>query len=382
MACTTCKIMDQRRALIRDYVSGLYSVSELSRRYERSRRNVLKWIARFEQDGWSGLEDRSSAPKSCPHRTDAAIEELIVATRRAHTTWGAKKLLQYLVPKHTGLVFPAISTVNDILDRHELLEKRPNRRRRIAGGGTIRDVDERPNLRWCIDFKGQFRLGDRSYCYPLTLTDHYSRYLLACKAFPNISGTSVRRHLLRVFHECGLPERILSDNGAPFVGNGRWGLSRLSVLWIKYGINHERSRPGCPQDNGRHERMHRTLKNETTRPPQATITRQQDCFDTFRLEFNIERPHDSHDGATPSALWQVSTRAMPSRIPTPQYAGHCEVRRVTGNGTIKFKNEWHFLSEVLEGEHVALEEIDDGIWNVWFYAHLLARLDERTGEIS
>lgn len=381
MVWKTSNIMDLRLALIKDYASGLYSQTELSERHGICRSTVIKWIVRFEEEGSKGLEDRVSRPKSCPHQTDPSIEQLIVATRKDHPHWGAKKLLQYLVPRNKTLVFPAKSTVNDILDRHNLLVKQPKRRRASTVAARAGSVPDEANARWCIDFKGQFRLGDRRYCYPLTLSDHHSRYLLLCKGLARIDGADVKRQLLRVFRECGLPDRILSDNGPPFVGIGQWGLSRLNVWWIKYDILHERSRPGRPQDNGRHERMHRTLKQETARPPQKTMTRQQNRFDEFQLEFNGERPHDAHDGMTPSSLWQPSNRLLPSSIPTPQYDGHYQVRRVTANGVIKFKREWRFLSETLEGESVGLEEIDDGLWNIWFYQRLLGRLDERTGAI-
>jgi len=373
--------MDRRHVLIDDYLSGMFSKKELAERAGVSRPTIDLWIARFEALGREGLADRSSAPHNSPRRTAADVEQLILATRRKHPSWGAKKLRQYLELHRSQLELPARSTINDILDRHGELRKQVARRSDAPRGRTAGGTATAANERWCLDFKGQFLLGNHRYCYPLTVSDEHSRYLLLCHALSSTEGAPVRRQLERLFAEHGLPERIRSDNGSPFAGIGLWGLSRLNVWWTTLGIIHQPSRRGCPQDNGRHERMHRTLKAEATRPPEQTMPRQQRRFDGFRHEYNDERPHEALDGLPPARLWQPSPRALPATIPGPEYPGHYEVRRVGGNGTIKFKNEVRFLSGALDGNDLGLEEIDDGIWSIWLYHRLLGRLELRSGII-
>jgi transposase InsO family protein len=230
---------------------------------------------------------------------------------------------------------------------------------------------------WCIDFKGQFRLGNQQYCYPLTITDQYSRYLLECYGLESTGFAEEIRRLTRVFREYGLPEVIRSDNGSPFASTGLCGLSQLNVWWMKLGIIHDRIDPGCPQQNGQHERMHRTLKAEATRPAKPTMAQQQRCFNAWRKQFNQDRPHQGIGNARPADLYQRSARALPARLPVPEYAGHYEVRRVRSGGVIQFKGRDIFVSQVLEREQVALEEIDEGIWRVLFYQRELGRLDQR-----
>jgi putative transposase len=381
VAWNTTDIMDQRNALIDDFLSRMFSKIELADRYQISRPTVNFWIARFEEFGRPGLIDRSSTPQRVPLRTSTAIETLIVETRRKHPTWGAKKLLQYLVPRNAAVAFPARSTVNDILDRHGLLKRQQRRDRRCPRPPHVSEAVSAANQRWCLDFKGQFRLGNGKYCYPLTVSDEHSRMLLLCHGLANTAGAGVRQQLERLFGAIGLPERIRSDNGSPFGGNGHWGLSRLNVWWAKLGIIYQPSRPGHPEDNGRHERMHRTLKQEATRPPASSFPLQQERFDIFRAEYNTERPHEAHAGATPGSQWQPSARQLPSTLPAAEYPGHFEQRRVNVNGVIKFKRAELFLSETLEGESIGLEETDDGIWSIWFYQRLLGRLNERDGLI-
>jgi putative transposase len=382
--------MDQRKALIDDFLSGMYGKAELAERYGVSRPTVNKWIGRFKQDGYAGLADRSSAPRRCGHRTEARIEELILEVRRKHPRWGARKILAYIDNKRSGprpkapfnlpaeLVLPARSTANDLLGRHGMLQRQSRAQRPPRRSSELTGAASQAGECYFIDFKGHFRMGNGRYCYGLTMTDADSRMLLVCEALPDTGGDGVRRVLECVFSDSGLPERIHSDNGTPFSSTARCGLSRLNIWWTKLGITHELSRPGCPQDNPQHERMHRTMKAETTRPPEHDLEAQQRRFGAFREEFNHERPHEALGGRTPSMLWTPSLRPLPESLASPEYAGHFEVRRVTSNGVIKFRNDWLFLSETLEGESVALEEIDDGIWSVWFYRLLLGRYDERS----
>lgn len=377
--------MHERHKLIIEYQSGLYSVRELADRYGISRKTAYKWIDRYQADGSAGLQEHSRAPKSCPHRTEAAIVQRIVQLRREHPSWGPRKLRVLLERSDSEIRLPSASTIATILAQHGLIEPRSHRRRPgplsqpVGRAGLLRA--DAANAVWCIDFKGEFRLGNRAYCYPLTLSDAYSRYVLACDALAGTTHAGTQRCLQRLFSEYGLPETIRSDNGVPFVSQSLGGLSRLNLWWIKLGIVHQRIDPGAPQQNGRHERMHRTLKAETTRPPAESMRAQQERFACWREQFNHERPHEAIGYVPPAQLYQRSSRAYPERLASPQYAGHAEVRLVSSAGTIRWKSVPIFLSSVLAGEYVALEEVDDGIWNVLFFDRLIGKLDERNRRI-
>ena len=238
------------------------------------------------------------------------------------------------------------------------------------------------NQIWPADFKGQFKTRDGIYCYPLTVTDHYSRQLLVCEALPSVRTEGAMPVFERLFREIGLPEAIRTDNGVPFASTGIHGLCALNVWWMKLGIVQQRITPGKPQQNGQHERMHRDLKRDTTRPPAANLTKQQEVFDCFRARYNDERPHEAIDGQVPSDRWKPSPRTMPDRIKPPEYPGHFEVRRVSNGGAIRLAMHQRFLSNALANEYVGLEEVDDGIWNIIYYTTLLGRIDERDGVIT
>jgi putative transposase len=377
--------MHERHKLIAEYQSGLYSIAELADRYAVARKTVYKWIDRYRREGSAGLQEHSRAPKTCPHRTDPALAERIVQLRREHPSWGARKLrvvLERSVEQGDPLLkLPSASTIATILAHRQLVVRRPQRRRPQPVTRAGRLVAEAANAVWCIDFKGEFRLGNGQYCYPLTLTDAYSRYVLACDGLPNTGYDGTQRSMQRLFQEYGLPDAIRSDNGVPFASQALGGLSRLNVWWMKLGISHQRIPPGQPQHNGRHERMHRTLKAETTRPPAETMRAQQQRFQQWREQFNEDRPHEAIGYATPATLYQSSQRLYPQRLPKPEYAGHCQVRLVSAVGAIRFKKIPIFISSVLAGEYVALEEIDDGIWNVLFFDRQLARYDQRSGRM-
>ena len=276
--------------------------------------------------------------------------------------------------------FPAPSTVGDILKRAGLVPRRKKRRRVHPGSSPI--TAEAPGEVWAADFKGEFRLGSGAYCYPLTTQEAYSCMLLACRGLPSTAHEGTQAVFERLSRTRGLPKAIRTDNGLPFASKAICGLSRLSLWWIKLGIRHDRIEPGCPQQNGRHERMHRTLKAETTRPPEADFPPQQKRFDHFRDEYNEVRPHQALNGATPASRYRCSSKAMPKHVPEPNYPGHAEVRKVSAAGAIKFKSQPLFISTVLAtvlaGEHLALEETDEGIWSLSFYDVLLGRLDEST----
>jgi transposase InsO family protein len=367
--------MDQRQRLINDQAT--YTPTELAERYGVSRKTVYKWLERFAREGPAGLLDRSHARHAMAHQTDAVIAEELLSLRRAHPHWGARTLRAVLARRDPQRRLPAASTIGALLKRHGLIQRRAKRSAAVAISYDEQLIANAANDVWCIDFKGEFRLGNRQYCYPLTVSDGYSRVVLECYGLASTAHAGTQRRLERLFRQYGLPRAIRSDNGVPFVSPGPLGLSRLSLWWAKLGIEHQRIRPAHPQQNGRHERMHRTLKAETTRPPSQTLAQQQRRFDAWRAEYNSERPHQGINFAVPSDLYQRSSRELPSSLPKPEYAGHCQVRRVAHNGSIRFQRVRVFISQVLAMEEVALEEIDEGVWNVLLYDLVLGRLDER-----
>lgn len=363
--------MDRARFLAL-HTEGLYSMTELCARFGISRKTGYKWLARFETHSWEGLADQSRRPHASPRHTTPAVEAALVQLRQRRPHWGPKKLVAYLARTQPDLALPAPSTVGAILKRHGLVVDRPHRRKPTHPGRSYVAAAE-PNAVWQADFKGEFRLGNGQYCYPLTVSDAYSRFLLACVSRTSTATEGAQPVFQRLFAEYGLPQAIRTDNGAPFATPALGGLSRLSVWWIKLGIEHQRIEPGHPEQNGRHERMHRTLKAESTRPPAADEAGQQARFDTFREQFNRERPHEALAHDTPSSHYLPATRALPPRLPAPEYAGHLEIRRVGASGAIRWGGRSLFLSQVLIGEDVGLEEIDEGIWSVYFYQVLLGR---------
>ena len=376
----TCS-MRERLRFIDSLESGHYTMTELCARYGISRKTGYKWAQRFVDGGVEALADQSRAPKSCPHQLSSEVRDALLEVRRKHPRWGPRKLLAYLRPRKPEWTLPAPSTVGDLLRREGLVVPRRRRRRRSEAAAPS-PVVEGPNDLWTIDFKGEFRTRDRIYCYPLTVADRFSRFLLQCRGLGSTATVGVRPWMERTFREFGLPLGLLSDNGSPFGSRALCGLSRLSVWWIKLGIEPHYIQPGHPEQNGSHERMHRTLKSETARPPGPHLSAQQRRFNAFRQEFNQERPHEALGQQPPASRYQPSPRAYPSRLEEMEYEGHFEVRRVRRDGSIKWRGNWLFLSEVLTGERVGLEEIDDGLWSVYFGIKELGRFDEREGVLE
>ena len=323
-----------------------------------------------------GLEERSRQPHSSPHQTPRHVVDAFIELRRHHPAWGAKKLLAILQTRHPSWPLPARSTVCDILRRNGLVPK-TRHRRHLGHPGKPTSPILAPNDVWSADFKGHFKTGDGLYCYPLTVADGYSRFLLGCQALSSTRVAEAKPVFTRLFKEFGLPKRIRTDNGVPFATNTLARLSQLSAWWVRLGILPEFIEPGKPQQNGRHERMHRTLKAETTRPPAATRRAQQRKFDRFRQEFNFERPHEALDMQTPASRYEASPREMPTKLPPLEYPDRFEVRYVSANGGIRWNHQWVNVSHVCVGEYVGLEEIDDGVWNVYFGPLTLGRLLER-----
>lgn len=373
--------MDERLKFIGDYARGELEVAELCRRYSISRKTGYKWIARYELDGGAGLLDRSRRPRSCPHRTATEVEEALVELRQLHPTWGAKKLLKVLGQRQPRWALPARSTCCDLLLRHGLVPYKRRRRPLIHPGRPLTGMDA-PNAIWTADFKGQFRTGDGEYCYPLTVVDGYSRFLLGCQGLRSTRIELAKPVFQRLFAEYGLPQMIRTDNGVPFASTALGRLSTLSVWWIRLGIRPELIQPAHPEQNGRHERMHRTLKAETTRPPRDNLSAQQVRFNRFRREYNEVRPHEALDQEVPASLYCPSPRPLPRKVPPIDYPAQFEVRLVSNNGGIRWNCEWVNVTHTLGGEYVGLEEVGDGLWDVFFGPLKLGRLDERRRRIE
>lgn len=370
----------ERTSMYEKYRTGLYTKSELAREYGVSRPTLDKWIGRAARG--ESLEDRPPIPGSCPHRTPQSIIDQLLAAKRKHAKWGASILIPLLEREDPTQHWPSVSTANEILRRHNLVK--PRRRGKPQKGprmrGSLEGLDLTEGL--TTDFKGQFKLQNGRYCFPLTIASPASRYIYAVESLQSTATETALPVFERVFKEHGVPRWILSDNGTPFCCSRSLGtLSRLSVWWIKLGIQPLRIRKGSPWQNGIHERMHKTLGDEATRPPEADHRAQQRAFDHFCDEFNFVRPHDALGKQPPAALYLPFRRPY---VPAPKdldYPLELEVRRVRANGVIKWRGELLFLSESLVGERVALQEIDDGIWTIWLGQVEVARLNERTGDL-
>lgn len=373
-------VFDERLRFVEALESGHWSMTELCERYGVTRPTGYKWVARYRAGGRAGLADRSRAAHRCPHRTGGDLEALIVATRLEYG-WGAKKLRHVLRQRYPLRAWPARSTFNEVLGRHALLQKQ-RRRPTWSHPGVAPLHTDRPNQVWPADFKGQFKTGDGRYCYPLTVTDHFSRRLLACRGLLSVKTAEAQPVFRALFRTVGLPDAIRTDNGAPFASTGMHGLAPLNVWWMQLGIVHQRIHPASPQENGTHERMHRELKRETTRPAAGSRRAQQRRFTAFQHRYNEERPHEGIGNRPPASLWTPSSRRYPERITPPEYPAHLEVRRVTTAGTFKLHAQRLFLSETLCHQNIGLEEVADGIWNIVYYRTLLGKLDERTQRIT
>ena len=372
--------MDERVQLVGEYLKGERSMISLCQDFGVSRKTAYKWVARYAHEGPVGLQDRSRAAHNHPNRLDVAVVEALLMARRSHPHWGARKILAWLARKEPELALPVSSTVSELFAKYGLSRKRQAHRRTPPYTDPFADADA-PNRVWCADFKGDFPTGDGQRCYPLTLTDAFSRSLLCCKALRSTKTIRVRPMFDAAFREFGLPERIRTDNGTPFASRGAGGLSRLSVWWWKLGIRHERIEPGHPEQNGRHERMHRTLKQETLRPAAATCRLQQARFDRFRVEFNQERPHEALGDETPWSRYRPSERSYPRRLRAIEYPEQWKTRKVAASGRIRWNMAMVTIGHALEGEWVGLEQADD-MHHVYFADVRLGFLDDRRPELG
>jgi transposase InsO family protein len=366
--------VDQRLQLVAEYRTGLYSMTELAAAYGISRRSAYYWVQRYQRDGH--VEAGSRRPHTSPTATAAAIVAQVQAARTAHPTWGAGKLRQWLSRRAPDTAWPCRDTIHEVLRRQGLVRQRVRRRPALHPPVHL-TVPTQPNRLWTTDYKGEFRTGDGAWCYPFTLRDGCTRYVLRCTALPAHTGALTQPEFVHAFRTFGLPDRIRSDNGPPFGGPGLGRLSRLAVWWLRLGIVPERITPRHPEQNGSHEQFHAVLKRETTRPPAASARAQQRRFAAFVADYNDERPHDALGGVPPGARYHPSPRAYPEQLPRLEYPAAWATRRVCPGGTFKWDGHALFLTHVLEGETVAFEPIDDGLWLLRFAAVPLARFDER-----
>jgi len=366
------RTVDLRVQLIQDYQQG-ESIAGLAEMYQVARKTIYKWLERYESEGAAGLQDRSRKPEHSPTRLADGIVASIVAARQ-RWGWGPRKLRAKLTEQQPEIEWPAPSTIGEVLQRAGLTAARKVRVRMPVREQPFAAIDA-PNQTWCADFKGWFRTGDGTRCDPLTLTDAHTRFLLRCHIVPKTDGVHAAAIFDAAFRQYGLPRVIRTDNGTPFASRAPGGVSRLSIRWIKLGIVPERTRPASPQDNGRHERMHSTLKQATLRPPAGDARRQQRIFDRFRQQFNHERPHEALGQRTPASCYAPSPRAMPRRVAEIEYGPDLIVRRISQQGSLKWNSERTFLSEILAYELVGLRPLDERYWVVLFGPVTLGWMD-------
>ncbi len=356
--------MNLRREFL-DRLKGGERMTALCLEYGISRKTGHALANRYDVLGAQALLERSRRPHRSPTQTSDAVAAELLRARRKHPTWGAKKLRAWLSRVALGVKWPAPSTIGDVLRRNGLVEPRRRRESYTTWDGGLTQATVANDV-WCADFKGQFRLGSGGYCYPLTASDRASRYLLACDAFGRIDTDEVIASFFTVFRECGLPDVIRTDNGVPFATKGIAGLSRLAVTWLRLGIRHERIQPAHPEQNGQHERMHRVLKQETTRPAASNLLGQQERFDRFVHEYNVVRPHEALDMRTPAELFVHSKRAMPLVVPEPRYPLHDDAVYVNASGRISLLRTAVFVGSCLDGQLVGVRELDNDRWLVSF----------------
>lgn len=356
--------MDLRLEFVTRLSTGERMV-DLCAEYGISKKTACKYAARYREQGIAGLGDKPRIAKVIPHKTAPEVVEVLVAERKRHRSWGPRKLKEVL-EKRLDREFPAPSTIGDILMKAGLVDRRRPRRSYAPTPTKLREATG-PNDVWCIDYKGQFRLGDRSYCYPLTVTDQFSRLIVCCEGMAAICDEQARDVCHHAFQHFGMPKVIRSDNGPPFASRGLAGLTKFSAYLLRVGIRLERIRPGHPQENGRHERMHRTLKQETTRPARHNLLQQQESFDAFVEEFNTVRPHEALNMKTPAEVYIRSSRTYPNRLPDLKYPTHDDVLLVGKTGMLHLpRRRTVYLASALAGHHVGLREGADGRWLVSF----------------
>lgn len=374
MPWTESSVMEERLRFVARLLEN-ERMSDLCREFGISRKTGYKIFNRYKEHGLAALDDRSRRPIRYANQLPFQVESLIVEIKREKPNWGARKIREILVKRlDSDVRVPAKSTVHAVLDRHGLVKRASSRRRNKAMGTALSAVNE-PNALWCADFKGEFKLGNRQYCYPLTVTDQASRFILMCEALESTKEATAFTAFERLFAERGLPDAIRTDNGLPFASpNGLYNLSKLSVWWLRLGIAIERIKPGTPTQNGRHERMHLTLKKEACRPARMNTLQQQARFDEFVSEFNVERPHEALEMAAPGDVYEISPRPYKG-LPEIEYPLHDRDILVTACGRICMHRKKINISSVLAGQRLGIKEVDDGIWLISFMSHDLGYID-------
>jgi transposase InsO family protein len=367
--------MDERKAFLEGWEKGENSFAELCRQYGISRQTGYKWQARFATGGAAGMQELSRAPHHCPQGIGAEVSRQIIALRQQHPRWGPRKLRAYLVEHGGKLQWPATSSIGDLLRREGLVAARRHRDRTVRYQEPLIHA-QAANQVWCGDFKGYFVCGNGERCDPLTITDAFSRFLFRCRSVAKTDGPHVRGVFEAVFREYGLPEAIRTDNGPPFATTAPGGLSRLNIWWMRLGIRHERIEPGCPEQNGRHERMHQTLKQETAMPPAFTRRQQQQALERFQQEYNYERPHEALGYRTPASAYVPSPRPYPARLPEPQYPAGAILRLMDPHGQFRWVNNRVFVTKALGREYIGLVPIAEAFYEVYYGGLLLGWFDE------
>jgi len=365
----------ERETWLERYRAG-ERVSEIAAAHQVSRKTLYKWIERYEEWGAEGLRELSRAPHQHPQAVEAVWRERVQAARQQHPRWGAGKLRWLLEQEHEGV--PSVSTMGRLLRENGLTASR-RRVARAHGSGNLQKAQQ-PNQVWAVDFKGWCRTGDGRRCEPLTISDYATRYLLCRQGLESTRTELVRPVMERVFRQYGLPERIRSDNGAPFASQGECGLTELAVWWLELGILWERIDPGRPQQNGRHERLHRTLQEETMQPPASTWRLQQRRLESFRVHYNEQRPHEALGQQLPATFYRRAGRDYPRTHPEPEYGSGWPVRKIDG-GRAKWLSERIFVSHALNGRCIGFEPVAEGLWRVWFYRQWLGMWDEKLGRM-
>lgn len=366
--------MDQRLHFVSEYLKHVRTMTELCAEFGISRKTGYKWAQRYADQGATGLEERSRRPHAHPARVSEAVIGLLVELRLKHLRWGPKKLLAWLAAHEPKLRLPVASTVGKILARRGLVRHRRRPAAPVPAGAPL-TACQAPNAVWCADFKGHFPVAGQR-CHPLTISDGHSRYLLRCVALAKPRTRPAQRVFESAFREYGLPAVIRTDNGPPFAAVGVGALSKLAVWWIKLGIRPERILPGRPDQNGRHERMHRTLKAETARPPRSSWRAQQRAFDAFRQEYNCERPHEALGQATPASAYRRSTRRFPTALRDPTYPPDYLTARAYPNGVISVEGTQWYVGHVLAAELLGLQPLDAARWVVYFGPVALGLIDQ------
>lgn len=381
MPWTECDKMDQKIKFISRLIDG-EKMAPLCREFGISRKTGYKILNRYNKFGQEALVEQKRTPYRYANKLPIQIEVMILNLKKEYPNWGAPKIREKIIRRYSDVKPPAISTIHAVLSRHGLVKNKRRRKRRYKAEGTALSNSILANDLWCADYKGEFMLGERKYCYPLTITDHASRFILGCEALATTNANFAFEIFERTFKEFGLPRAIKTDNGTPFAsGNSLYGLTKLSVWWVRLGIELERIQPGHPEQNGRHERMHLTLKQETTRPAGENFLQQQEMFDKFVKRYNFERPHQGIDMKYPSELYKSSPREYKGVRPV-SYPFHDKILRVTQCGRICSSGIKVNLSQAFAGQDVGIKEVEEGIWLVSFLDYDLGYYDEKNKRVE